>query len=52
MRIKYPENPILPSPVRMAAASEVEEEEEEKVTESVRLKRSLRPKGRPADAGA
>ncbi len=53
MRIKYPENPIIPQPRQdVAAAVEVEEEEEEKVTESLRLKRNLRPKGRPADAGA
>ena len=43
----------LPQPrEQMAAAEEVAEEEEEPVTESLRLKRSLRPKGRPADAGA
>ena len=53
MRIKYPENPVLPQPrEQIAAAEQVTEEEEEPVTESLRLKRSLRPKGRPADAGA
>ena len=53
MRIKYPDHPIMPQPrEQMAAAEQVTEEEEEPVTESLRLKRSLRPKGRPADAGA
>ena len=53
MRIKYPDNPVMPQPrEQMAAAEQVDEEEEEPVTESLRLKRSLRPKGRPADAGA
>jgi len=53
MRIKYPDDPIMPQPrEQMAAAEQVTEEEEEPVTESLRLKRSLRPKGRPADAGA
>ncbi len=53
MRIKYPDNPVMPQPrEQIAAAEKVVEEEEEPVTESLRLKRSLRPKGRPADAGA
>jgi cell division protease FtsH len=53
MRIKYPDNPVMPQPrEQIAAAEEVAEAEEEPVTESLRLKRSLRPKGRPADAGA
>jgi cell division protease FtsH len=53
MRIKFPDNPITPQPrEQIAAAEEVAEEQEEPVTESLRLKRSLRPKGRPADAGA
>jgi cell division protease FtsH len=53
MRIKYPDNPVMPQPrEQIAAAEQVTEEEEEPVTESLRLKRNLRPKGRPADAGA
>ena len=53
MRIKYPDNPVMPQPrEQIAAAEKVIEEEEEPVTESLRLKRSLRPKSRPADAGA
>jgi hypothetical protein len=53
MRIKYPDNPVMPQPrEQIAAAEKVVEEEEEPVTESLRLKRSLRPKSRPADAGA
>jgi len=53
MRIKYPDNPVLPQPrEQIAAAEQAPQEEEEPVTESLRLKRSLRPKGRPADAGA
>jgi len=53
MRIKYPDNPVMPQPrEQIAAAEEVTQEEEEPVTESLRLKRSLPPKGRPADAGA
>ncbi len=53
MRIKYPDNPVMPQPrEQIAAAQKVVEEEEEPVTESLRLKRSLRPKSRPADAGA
>ncbi len=51
LRIKYPDEPILPQ-VRpeIAAASETEEEPEE-VTESLKLDRKLpRTKGRPAEA--
>jgi hypothetical protein len=43
---------VFPQPREEVAAAVEAEEEEEKVTESLRLKRSLRPKGRPADAGA
>ncbi len=51
LRIRYPENPVIPQErERVAAAAEVEEVEE--VEESPRLKRSLRPSTRPADAGA
>ena len=53
MRIKYPDNPVLPQPREelMAAAEEVETEEQE-VTESLTLERNTRPSSRPADAGA
>ena len=53
MRIKYPDNPVLPQPREelIAAAEEVETEEQE-VTESLTLERNTRPSSRPADAGA
>jgi len=49
LRIKYPENPVLPQPREdlIAAAEEVEEAEED-VTESLKLDRKL-PRGRSAD---
>jgi cell division protease FtsH len=51
LRIRYPENPVLPQQrEELAAAQEVDESEE--VSESPRVKRSLRPSTRPADAGA
>jgi cell division protease FtsH len=53
LRIKYPDNPVLPQQ-REDVAAEVEtkdEEETDKVTESLRLDRKLpRTKGRPAEA--
>ena len=54
LRIKYPDNPVIPQKRdQVAAASEVEEDEDgEETTESLRLKRGLRPKGRPDPAGA
>jgi cell division protease FtsH len=54
MRLKYPDNPVIPQPHEddeMAAAQEVEKEEEP-VTESLGLNRKLRRSSRPADAGA
>ena len=53
MRIKYPDNPVLPQPREelIAAAEEVETEEQE-ITESLTLERNTRPSSRPADAGA
>ena len=49
LRIRYPENPILPQPrEQIAAAEEVDEEEE--TTESLTLDKSLRPRSRPAEA--
>jgi cell division protease FtsH len=52
LRIKYPENPVLPQNREdIAAAVEVEEEEPDGVTESLKLGRKLpRTKGRPAEA--
>jgi len=51
LRIKYPDNPVLPQPrVEVAAAVETEDEPEE-VTKSLELDRKLhRAKGRPAEA--
>jgi cell division protease FtsH len=50
LRIRYPENPILPQPreEQIAAAEEVDEEEE--TTESLTLDKNLRPSSRPAEA--
>jgi cell division protease FtsH len=53
LRIKYPDNPVLPQQREdVAAAVETKDEEEtDKVTESLRLDRKLpRTKGRPAEA--
>ncbi|MGH8947654.1 MAG: ATP-dependent zinc metalloprotease FtsH, partial [Acidimicrobiia bacterium] len=53
MRLKYPDNPVIPQPreEQIAAAEEVEEEEEP-VTESLTMPRKLRRSSRPAtDAG-
>jgi cell division protease FtsH len=55
LRIKYPDNPVIPQPREdlIAAASEKEDEDkEEPVTESLTLNRKLRRSSRPADAGA
>ena len=51
LRIKYPEDPVIPQPRHdVAAASEIDEEPDE-VTESLKLGRKLpRTKGRPAEA--
>ncbi len=54
MRIRYPENPVLPQPREeepVAAAKEVEDPETESPS-SVRAKKGVRPTTRPADAGA
>lgn len=54
MRIRYPENPVLPQPREeepVAAAKEVEESDEGSPS-SVRAKKGVRPTTRPADAGA
>ena len=52
LRIKYPENPVLPQEREdIAAAVAVDEEPEEEITESLQLDRKLpRTKGRPAEA--
>jgi cell division protease FtsH len=52
LRIKYPDNPVIPQPrdEQIAAAEEVESEEEP-VTESLTLNRKLRRSGRPATEG-
>ncbi|REK23500.1 MAG: ATP-dependent metallopeptidase FtsH/Yme1/Tma family protein [Actinobacteria bacterium] len=54
LRIRYPENPIIPQPMprdQIAAAEEVEEPEED-VPSTTRAKKGFRPRSRPADAGA
>ena len=53
MRLKYPDNPVLPQPREdHLAAAEEAEKEEEPVTESLQLNRKLRRSSRPAtDAG-
>jgi hypothetical protein len=54
MRLRYPENPVIPQPrdEPIAAAKEAEKEEEP-TTESLSLNRKLRRSTRPAtDAGA
>jgi cell division protease FtsH len=52
LRIKYPDDPVLPQEnPDIAAAVEKKEEETEEVTESLKLDRKLpRTKGRPAEA--
>ncbi|HUG08135.1 MAG TPA: ATP-dependent zinc metalloprotease FtsH [Acidimicrobiia bacterium] len=52
LRIRYPENPVLPQQrEEIAAAVEKKDEEAEEVTESLKLGRKLpRTKGRPAEA--
>ena len=51
LRIKYPDNPVLPQVNPDIAAAVAKEEESEDVTESLRLERKLpRTKGRPAEA--
>jgi cell division protease FtsH len=51
LRIKYPDNPVLPQQREDIAAAVETEEETEEVTESLQLDRKLpRTKGRPAEA--
>ncbi len=52
LRIRYPDNPVLPQQrEEIAAAVEKKDEEAEEVTESLKLGRKLpRTKGRPAEA--
>jgi cell division protease FtsH len=52
LRIKYPDDPVLPQVHEdLAAAVEVEDEEPDEVTESLQLDRKLpHTKGRPAEA--
>jgi cell division protease FtsH len=54
MRLRYPENPVIPQPRdEPIAAAEEAETEDEPVTESLTLNRKLRRSTRPAtDAGA
>jgi cell division protease FtsH len=53
LRIKYPDNPVIPQPrEELIAAAEETDEEEDPVTESLTLNRKLRRRTRPADAGA
>ncbi|MEX1038669.1 MAG: ATP-dependent zinc metalloprotease FtsH [Acidimicrobiia bacterium] len=55
LRIRYPENPVLPQPQveeQVAAAKEADEEEELEAPSAARAKKGFRPRGRPADAGA
>ncbi len=47
LRIRYPENPVLPQPREQIAAAEEVEPEQEEVTESLQLDRKL-PRTRPA----
>ena len=51
LRIKYPDNPVLPQDREELAAAVKKDEEPEEVTESLKLDRKLpRTKGRPAEA--
>ena len=51
LRIRYPENPILPQVIEpLAALKKVDEPEE--ADEPSKVKRAFRPSSRPADAGA
>ncbi|MEX0797598.1 MAG: ATP-dependent zinc metalloprotease FtsH [Acidimicrobiia bacterium] len=55
LRIRYPENPVLPQPreeEQVAAAKKAEEPEDAEAPSSARAKKGFRPTGRPADAGA
>ena len=51
MRIKYPDQPVLPQPKEELAAAAKADDEPQDVTESLKLGRKLpRTKGRPAEA--
>lgn len=55
LRIRYPENPVLPQPreeEQVAAAEKAEEPEDVESPSAARVKKGFRPTGRPADAGA
>lgn len=52
LRLKYPDNPVLPQVHDDPLAAAEEAEEEEPVTESLTLPRKLSRRSRPADAGA
>jgi cell division protease FtsH len=55
LRIRYPENPVLPQPreeEQVAAAKKADEPEDAESPSSARAKKGFRPRGRPADAGA
>jgi cell division protease FtsH len=52
LRLRYPENPVLPQQHEDDIAAAEEVTEEEPVTESLTLNRKLRRSSRPADAGA
>ena len=53
LRIKYPDNPVLPQVHEdPLAAAEEADKEEEPVTESLTLPRKLSRRSRPADTGA
>ena len=49
LRIRYPENPVIPQPREQIAAAE-EADEDEETTESLTLDKNLRPTTRPAEA--
>ena len=50
LRIRYPEDPVLPQPREDDLIAAAEEAEEEETTESLTLDKSLRPTTRPAEA--
>jgi cell division protease FtsH len=51
MRIRYPENPVIPQVREQIAAASTKEEEPEEVTESLKLDRKFpRTGSRPAEA--
>ncbi len=52
LRIRYPENPVLPQLREEVAAASENGRDEEETTESLTLQPNLRPSGRPDPAGA